>query len=514
MAKGLRDDRTAKMILILLLVVIIFAAVAAQFLFHPDRKATIQLIYTGDILGNVSYEQGKYAGYEKIAAVRQDAEKNGANTFLIDVGNCLGGSETAEFDKGASIIGLMNDVGYDLLVPGSVDFVYGASELAALRSEAGFPFLAANVSRSDGMQLLGNYQIFNAGQIRMAVIGVTDGIGSAAAGREGLTVSDPAETVETIIAQIRDQADIIVVAASIGDEEMIRRIAALDHVNLVIESGHIEAAEDEAKDGTLIVSAGRDAAVIGKVTLSLERDDLTVKNEKVEAETYDALPSDETARTAVEEFMRVKDKADSEVLGSITLKTFSEETESPGETAVGDLVADAMLAEAKKDGAEAALITDSAIHGTLRSGTVTRGQTAGLFDDSLYMIVCRMTGGELRRILEDSFHGYPDAEGFLQVAGLYYTYNRGTAIGSTLSDIQVGSHDLDDARLYTVAMTDVMGRDLGYVSESSGLISTCRCMGTIVADSIMSSAALFPADETAAETEETEEGSDLRIRIR
>ncbi len=483
------------MILILLLVVIIFAAVAAQFLFHPDRKATIQLIYTGDILGNVSYEQGKYAGYEKIAAVRQDAEKNGANTFLIDVGNCLGGSETAEFDKGASIIGLMNDVGYDLLVPGSVDFVYGASELAALRSEAGFPFLAANVSRSDGMQLLGNYQIFNAGQIRMAVIGVTDGIGSAAAGREGLTVSDPAETVESIIAQIRDQADIIVVAASIGDEEMIRRIAALDHVNLVIESGHIEAAEDEAKDGTLIVSAGRDAAVIGKVTLSLERDDLTVKNEKVEAETYDALPSDETARTAVEEFMRVKDKADSEVLGS-------------------NLVADAMLAEAKKDGAEAALITDSAIHGTLRSGTVTRGQTAGLFDDSLYMIVCRMTGGELRRILEDSFHGYPDAEGFLQVSGLYYTYNRGTAIGSTLSDIQVGSHDLDDARLYTVAMTDVMGRDLGYVSESSGLISTCRCMGTIVADSIMSSAALFPADETAADTEETEEGSDLRIRIR
>mgnify|MGYP000046041947 FL=1 len=55
-----------------------------------------------------------------------------------------------------------------------------------------------------------------------------------------------------------------------------------------------------------------------------------------------------------------------------------------------------MLDAAASDGAVVALMPDQSISGTLANGIVSKGQVQNLFDDQLYLVTCKMTGGDLR----------------------------------------------------------------------------------------------------------------------
>ena len=177
------------------------------------------------------------------------------------------------------------------------------------------------------------------------------------------------------------------------------------------------------------------------------------------------------------------------------------------ETGIGNLTADAMLDAAASDGAVVALMPDQSISGTLANGIVSKGQVQNLFDDQLYLVTCKMTGGDLRTALENSFNNYPNADGFLQVSGISYTFNASTAIGSRLSDIMIDGHKLDDARTYIVATTNILADTLGYRSEATGRVGTYRTIASVVTDYIQknssaTSGSALPS-ETESDTEDT-----------
>ena len=102
-----------------------------------------------------------------------------------------------------------------------------------------------------------------------------------------------------------------------------------------------------------------------------------------------------------------------------------------------------------------------------------------------------MTGGELRTVLEASFENYPQADNFLQVSGVTYTFNSSTSIGSRLSDITVEGHTLDDARTYVVAMRSLASQ-LSYTSESTGKISNGKTIASIVSEYIQKQQTQYP----------------------
>ena len=136
--------------IIIVLIVIILVALIAHTILRPDRNATLRIIYTSDMQGQITYSDGQYAGYEKVAALSHKLSSEGDHVLLLDAGNCLGDSVIAEMDNGQSILSLMNTMQYDAMVPGPMDFVYGADTLSSLRSKASFPFLAANITKADG----------------------------------------------------------------------------------------------------------------------------------------------------------------------------------------------------------------------------------------------------------------------------------------------------------------------------------------------------------------------------
>lgn len=55
--------------------------------------------------------------------------ENPGNTILIDGGDCFQGGGVAALTEGRGIIPLMNDIGYDLLLPGNWEVVYGKENM-------------------------------------------------------------------------------------------------------------------------------------------------------------------------------------------------------------------------------------------------------------------------------------------------------------------------------------------------------------------------------------------------
>ena len=55
--------------IIIVLIVIILVALIAHTILRPDRNATLRIIYTSDMQGQINYSDGQYAGYEKVAAL-------------------------------------------------------------------------------------------------------------------------------------------------------------------------------------------------------------------------------------------------------------------------------------------------------------------------------------------------------------------------------------------------------------------------------------------------------------
>ncbi len=103
-----------------------------------EGKATkLTLLHTADIHSQLTthdeffMENGnpvfkKRGGFATMKSmINTIRNQNKANTLLIDGGDCFQGSGVAAMSKGTAIIPLMNNIGYDIMLPGNWEVVYG-----------------------------------------------------------------------------------------------------------------------------------------------------------------------------------------------------------------------------------------------------------------------------------------------------------------------------------------------------------------------------------------------------
>jgi sulfur-oxidizing protein SoxB len=102
-----------------------------------DKAKVITLLQTADIHAQLLthdeffIENGKpvykkRGGYAVLKSMIQHLRaQNPANTMLIDGGDCFQGGGVAALSEGRAIVPLMNNIGYDLMLPGNWEVVYG-----------------------------------------------------------------------------------------------------------------------------------------------------------------------------------------------------------------------------------------------------------------------------------------------------------------------------------------------------------------------------------------------------
>ena len=135
-------------------------------------------------------------------------------SFLVDAGDIFTGS-LSKATRGRLAFDLYSAIGYDVVNLGNHEFEYGWRTLSHVMQRARFPVLNANIFHEGvDVNFAQQYTILESKGVRVGVIGL---MGVAAftntmmkINRSGLYVSSPADTVQPLVDQIRDDVDLMI----------------------------------------------------------------------------------------------------------------------------------------------------------------------------------------------------------------------------------------------------------------------------------------------------------------
>ncbi len=418
------------------------AALAAE-----AGETHITILGTSDMHGNIwgySYEDDKDMGnngMSRLYTYIQQVRAENPNTFLIDAGDDIQGTILTDDlynktpDEPHPVIAAMNFMGYDAMTPGNHEFNWGIPTMLKILGQAEFPVLGSNLLDKDGRFVTGaGWTIVERGGVKVAVIGavnpdapIWDG------GKEGiddLTYEAANTAVKKAIAEIGDQADVIVVSAHLGmyaefDEEngsdSAQKILDDNPEIDVLQVAHNHVVVNDRQGNTVIGGVRNSGRDIARFDLTLDADN-NVIDSKVEivdmagvepSQAIRELPLVAESHQKTIDFIKGggsgEDGGGGAALGSTTAR-FQPDNEFAGlpqgkleDTAVMDLINKVQLENSGADVSAAALFKDTS---DLPAGDINYGNIFDIykFDNTLYRVT--VTGAELKAYMEWSAECY------------------------------------------------------------------------------------------------------------
>lgn len=468
-------------------------------------EKVVTIIHTNDVHGNaVEDEEAGKLGYAKLKTF---VDSKG-DVLLLDAGDVLHGTTFATISQGESMVKLMNEIGYDALVPGNHDYNYGSQRLLALQEEANFDILQANVVNTvRGDRILAPNAIYEVNGVNVGVFGIATPetkTKSSPLNTEGLTFTD---YIRESVAQVADLkakgADVVVALVHLGLDEasaeradlLARAVPEIDvmidgHSHTVLETGKTE-------NGVLIAQTGNHLQNVGEVTITLDNEKILGKVAKLH--TYEDL-KDLTPNAEILAEIEAIEEANQPYLETVVGTTTVEldgvrENVRSGETNLGNLLTDAML---DISGADVALTNGGGIRASIPAGEITMGQVLEAFPFTNYPVTLEISGENILKALEFGLDSAPEVVGkFPHVAGMTFKYDVNQPAGSRVFDLMIGEEPIDLAKTYTLVTNDFMaiGGD-GYEVLAEGVkVAEYPLLSEVLADYIREAGTVSPEVE-------------------
>ena len=345
------------------------------------KSTTLQILATTDTHGTFmpySYEENKEdmsGSLAQIATIVKELRTEYPNnTIVVDNGDTIQGNANDSFveDGDSPMIAAFNAIGYDLVNLGNHEFNYGIPALQAVmdkfKAVDGQPdsVLCGNLYDKDGKRLFAPYKIVTTEDgVKVGFIGMVSPniIGWDSENLKGYTATNPVTETKKIIAEIKDQVDILVAIDHMSQDSqyeepgsgLIEIAEGCPELDLII-GGHShneisgnyyydgkvysqEEATKEVKDnGVLMIVPGCRGSVLGQVLIVLtEKDGKFVLSNKAEDISSKLIPI-ETEKDGEKEYV----KPDPEVVKA--LKPYHNIALESGNKIIGELTGDEPLA--------------------------------------------------------------------------------------------------------------------------------------------------------------------------
>ncbi len=343
-----------------------------------------------------------------------------------------------------------------------------------------FPVVCSNVIvEASGQLLRPAYVVRDVGGVKMGVIGAvtreTPHIVIPAAVR-GLRFEDEANSINTAARALKQQgARAIIVVIHEGyeskpyegetraDAKVGEPIAGIVHrldeeVDVVI-TGHSHSfanawAQNRGNRSVLVTQALSRGMAFADIDLDIdEQGEITKKVARIIPTYADQAPGTEPDAAIAKLVAAAREKVAPRVdvvIGRTTEPMLARANES-GESALGDLIADAQRAAMNSD---VAMTNSGGIRADLPMGEITWGQAYAVQPFGNYLVCITLTGGDLKRYLEQQHSG--GRHGVDQVSGLSYAYDSKLPAGNRVTHTLVGKNPLDPKQHYTVTVNSYM----------------------------------------------------------
>ena len=414
-----------------------------------DLAGKTVILHTNDVHGAIQ-------DYAKVAALKADYEKRGADVYLVDAGDFSQGSVYVSLNKGADAVTMLNAVGYDFVTLGNHEFDYGAQQLADNLAKAEFDILCSDVLDADGDAAADDattVEIEGSG-LKIGFFGLATPETKTKANPaliKGLTFLSGEELYKCAQEQIdwlkQENADVIICLAHLGVDKESQPNTSYDlykntkGIDFIID-GHSHSVMTEGPNGEPIQSTGTALANVGVIiidnaTKKIEENKLvpiwhTETVEKKDVTVYDYTKEDAAVAAAAKAIMDPIDAAYGEVFAKSAVDLNG--AKAPGnrteETNLGDLITDAMMWAIKTqapsvDMTNAVAITNGGgIRAAIKKGDITKKDINTVLPFGNTLAVVYVKGSELLEALEASTYCTPEAVGgFPQFAGMEVELN-------------------------------------------------------------------------------------------
>lgn len=439
-------------------------------------------------------------GAEYMATLVRQLREGRRNTIFVAAGDLIGASPflSAMFHDEPSIESL-SMMGLAISSVGNHEFDEGKAELLRMQNGgchpvdgcqgphpftgAKFHYLAAStVETATSRSVLPPYEIREFDGIPVAFIGLTlkgtAGIVSPA-GITGLEFRDEAETVNALVPQLKARGvEAIVVLIHEGGEPaddyndcpgisgpIVEIVKKFDRAVDVVVSGHTHRAYVCNIDGRLVTSGDKYGTLVTAVDLKLDpatRDVVSARAENVIVANA-SLPKDPEQTALIEAYDKLAAPIASRPAGSVT-RTLSRVPNEAGESALGDVIADAQLAATKdaKDGGAVIALTNP---GGIRTDIVRKENGAISFGDVFAsqpfrnrLVTMTLTGSQLKDMLEQQWLD-PKRPRILQVSnGFSYTWDASKPLGERVAaeTMTLNGGPIERSTGYRVTLNDYL----------------------------------------------------------
>lgn len=236
---------------------------------------SLTLLYTNDGWGYTEpcACDPSAGGMARRAAFIKSVREQRENVLLVDSGDSLLHIQRiGDLEQGKLLVQAFNELGYDAMALGGMDFRMGFDVLREQIAVADFPILSINALDPQTQQFFDqDYAMIDMYGHRIALIGLTDTKIARDVTEDQVILLEPVQSLVDLVNQVKDEADIIIVLSHLGaqfDLNLGLMVSGID----VIVSGldkQIYAAPVETND-YLIVSAGSRGEFIGQLDLEFD----------------------------------------------------------------------------------------------------------------------------------------------------------------------------------------------------------------------------------------------------
>jgi 5'-nucleotidase len=477
-----------------------------------SAEVNLQILAINDFHGNIATTSGAFGGVGRadyLAANMRAAEADADNSITVSAGDLIGASPliSALFHDEPTIEA-MNLIGLDINGVGNHEFDEGAAELLRMQyggshpvdgdldgdgfGGADFEFLAANVVvDATGETIFPAYTIKNYQGVKVAFIGMTlEGTPSIVtpSGVAGLTFMDEVDTVNALIPQLQQnniEAFVVLMHqggfASEGGGNgdgcgtlsgpLNDIVTGLDDAVDLVIGGHnnqrFACLDVAGKAVTMAYHSGRMFTDID-VTLNRVTKDMTVQTIDNKENFQDGVTPAADLTALIDKYDELSAPLANAVIGTITTD-ISRTRNLAGESALGDVIADAQLAATAPAGfgdAVVAFMNPGGIRADLSfvasgaeaDGEVTYGEafTTQPFGNSL--VTMSLTGAQIDALLEQQWEGQTSPR-ILQVSkGFSYGWSASAADGDKVdpASIKIDGVPIDLGASYRITVNSFL----------------------------------------------------------
>jgi 5'-nucleotidase len=422
-------------------------------------------VAAGDLIGASPAMSSMFADEPTIEAM------NGMGLVASSLGN-------HEFDQGSKELLRQQHGGCDSPRPAK------ACQLQKDFRGAGFSYLAANVvDAQTGKNLVPGWRVVDVKGVKVGLVGAvlkdTPSVAVASA-IKGLSFLDEAESINKVLPDMRAAgAQVFVVLIHEGGHTgeafdktycdglqgpIVGIVKRLDPAIRLVITGHSHKGYLCKVDGRVVTQADYAGHVLSRIRMTVEPasgrvDDIQVRNVVMAPGAF----TPDAQMTAYLADVRARSTAElAKPVARIAAPSVARRENESGESALGSVIADAVVAATREQGVQLGFMNPGGIRKDLEAGNggvVSFGQAQAVLPFGNTLVIMDLTGAQLRAMLEQQWDRPARDQYMLQVSrGLSYSWDSTRPVGQRLvpGSLKVDGKPVDDNKTYRIVANNFL----------------------------------------------------------